>query len=452
MEILLKNNLRLKQIPQPLYTDIVDRLQFNNPRWLENRRMGRWNRGVPRVLKFYDKIRPGGLRIPRGFMRELILMCRRMDVACQVEDRRRLLPEVEFEFSGRLRPFQQTAVRKMLAKDFGTLSAPTGGGKTVMALFMVSRRRQPALVVVHNRDLADQWIRRTEELLNIPKSRVGYIGGGRKSIGDGITIALVQSLYKCADEVSKQIGFLIVDECHRCPSRTFTEAVVAFDSHYMLGLSATPWRRDNLSRLIFWHLGDVHHEVEKSALVQSGDVLPTKVNIRETDFEPFHDPVTEYSKMLSELTANDRRNRLIADDVAKEVQQGGGVCLVLSDRKKHCDMLQAILRYKHHIDARVFTGDLSDAERRHVLDLISQGRVQVLVATGQLIGEGFDNRRLSSLFLATPVRFSGRVMQYVGRVMRPGAGKKHAVIYDYVDVKVDVLNASAKARMKVYRK
>ena len=133
-----------------------------------------------------------------------------------------------------------------------------------------------------------------------------------------MTIALVQSLYKCVAEVAGQVGFLVVDECHRCPSRTFTEAVTGFDSQYMLGLSATPWRRDKLSKLIFWHLGDVHHEVDKKYLLKTGDVLPAEVITRETDFKPYHDPVTEYSKMLSELTADTQRNMLIAADVARE--------------------------------------------------------------------------------------------------------------------------------------
>jgi superfamily II DNA or RNA helicase len=340
----------------------------------------------------------------------------------------------------------------MLAKEFGTLSSPTGSGKTIMALYIVAQRRQPALIIMHTKDLVHQWIARIKSFLSIPEEEIGLIGGGKMVIGEKITVALVQSLYKCAEKVSPHIGNFIVDECHRIPSRTFTDAVTEFDSRYMLGLSATPWRRDKLSKLIFWHLGDVHHEVDKNYLIEAGFVLPADVIFRETDFRPFHDPVMEYSKMLSELTTDDERNRLIAADIARESQDTPGVCLVLTDRKKHCETLQAIMKYKHNVSADILTGDLSSSQRLEIVQRLNQGRVKVLIATGQLIGEGFDCRQLSTLFLATPVRFSGRVLQYLGRVLRPAPAKSSARVFDYVDVHVDPLVAAAKARRKVYRR
>ncbi len=451
LKIILTNNLRLSNIPPEIRQILMEKLSFPNPKWMENERMGRWNRGTPRVLRFFDKIRGNGLWIPRGYMRQLLLLCRRYGVKYQIEDQRRTLEPVEFNFIGSLKPFQQEAVNAMIPRDFGALSAPTGSGKTVMALYMIARRKQPALIVMHTKDLANQWVDRVGEFLGISADTVGFIGGGKKVVGEKVTVALVQSLYKCAEEVSQQIGFLIVDECHRCPSRTFTEAVIDFDSKYMLGLSATPWRRDNLSKLIFWHLGNMHHKVDKSRLVKSGDVLSTEVIIRETDFKPYYDPVNEYSKMISELTSDDKRNRLIASDIAKEAKSNAGICLVLSDRKKHCETLRALLRYKFKISSELLTGDLSSSQRQAVLDRLDQGDVKVLVATGQLIGEGFDRKDLSPLFLATPIKFSGRVVQYLGRVLRPAPGKKKARVYDYVDVKVDVLKAAAKARQRVYQ-
>ena len=453
MKVTLTNELKLSQIPEAIYTALVERLQFDNPKYLENQRMGRWNRGTPKVLKFYHRTGRGGLHIPRGFMRQLMLMCRRQAEALEIDDRRRKLAEVPMVFHGDLKPFQRQAVNIMLARDFGTLSAPTGSGKTVMALHMIAARRQPALVIVHTKDLALQWIDRIHAFLGIPKDAIGMIGGGRKKLGGPITVALVQSLYKCAEEVSPHIGHLVVDECHRAPSRTFTEAVTAFDSQFMLGLSATPWRRDRLSQLIFWHLGDVHHEVSKAHLVADGHILDVEIVVRQTAFKPYYDPVNEYSKMLSELTCDDERNRLIASDVALEAQhQKGraGICLLLSDRKRHCETLQAMLRHKHHLEAHMITGDLNSAQRQDVMEQLNQGRVRVLIATGQLIGEGFDHPGLSTLFLATPVRFSGRVLQYLGRVLRPAEGIERARVYDYVDIHVPALVAAANARQRVY--
>ena len=426
-------------------------LKIPNPKWLENNRMGRWNKGTPEFLRFYRKSSQNGLRIPRGYMRRMILLCRHHDLPCEIKDQRRNLPPVELSFNGQLKSFQQQAAAVMLKKDFGTLTSPTGSGKTIIALFMIAQRRQPALIVVHTKDLAFQWIDRITSFLSIPASEVGFIGSGKNKIGEKITVALVQSLYKCADEVAPFIGYLVVDECHRCPSRTFTEAVTCFDARYMLGLSATPWRRDKLSKLIFWHLGDVHHEVDPSALVENGHILQAEVMIRYTNFKPYYDPVNEYSKMLSELTADDARNHLIASDVAEETQSNPGICLVLSDRKKHCDNLRAILRYKFKVDAELMTGDLSQNERKDVTEKLNQGKIKVLIATGQLIGEGFDCRDLSTLFLATPIRFNGRVIQYLGRVLRPAPGKNKARVFDYVDVNVTPLLKAAEARQRVYQ-
>jgi superfamily II DNA or RNA helicase len=450
LTLTLTHHLRLEGAPSELRQALMEKLEFPNPKWLENERMGRWNRGTPRVLKFYDKVGADGLWIPRGCLRQVLLMCRRMGIEHRLDDRRRSLPPVDFTFRGELRAFQATAVEQMLARDFGTLSSPTGSGKTVMALSMVARRRQPAVVIVHTKDLAAQWVERIDSYLGIPPEACGMIAGGRIKIGREITVALVQSLYKCAEEVSKHIGFVVADECHRCPSRTFTEAVVCFDARFMLGLSATPWRRDQLSRLIFWHLGDVHHEVDKAGLVAAGEVLPAEVIVRETRFKPFHDPVNEYSKMLSELTADTERNLMIAQDVADEVREHPGIALVLSDRRAHCENLQALLRFRFKVASELMTGEMPIQERQEVVARLNAGRARVVIATGQLIGEGFDCRGLSTLFLATPVRFSGRVLQYLGRVLRPAPGKQTARVFDYVDAQVETLVKAAKSRQRVY--
>ena len=428
---------------------LMKQLTLLNPKWIENERMGRWNRDTPKILRLYSKWKDS-LWIPRGYMRRLLMLCREKNIEAHIEDRRRELPEIGFVFSGDLKKFQAAAVKKMLSKEFGTLSAPTGSGKTVMALYMIAARKQPTLIVVHTKELAFQWIESIKQFLGIEESEVGLIGSGRHTVGEKITVALVQSLYRCADKVAEGVGHLVVDECHRAPSRTFTEAVTEFDSKYMLGLSATPWRRDKLSKLIFWHLGDVHWEVDKSRLVEDGHILGVAVVLRETSFDPFHDPVKHYSKMLLELTTDDDRNRLIVSDVAEESAVSRGVCLVLSDRKKHCETLQAMLKYKHNVQADLLTGDLSNEERRSVLQKLNNGDVKVLIATGQLVGEGFDCKALSTLFLATPIRFSGRLIQYLGRVLRPDQGKKNARVFDYVDARVDILKAAAKQRQRVY--
>jgi superfamily II DNA or RNA helicase len=451
VQIKLSNRLLIRSAPEELVEDLVQTLTLPNPKWLENERMGRWNRRTPKELRYYRKVK-GGLRIPRGFVGQLLRRLRRDGIDYELRDQRREHPPVDWQFKGRLRPFQEKAVRDLTRKEFGTLSAPTGSGKTVMGLHLIAARRQPALIIVHTKDLGHQWVERIEQFLGIPAAEIGWIGGGKRRPGERITVALVQSLYKCASEIAPQIGHLVVDECHRTPSRTFTDAVTAFDTRYMLGLSATPWRRDKLSKLIFWHLGDVQHEIKSEGLVASGDVLKAEVIVRETAFRPYFDPVSEYSRMLSELAADKERNVQIVDDVAAAARTTDGVCLVLSDRKAHCENLRVLLKLRHSIAAEVLTGDQPMTRRRELAEAMQAGRVKVVVATGQLIGEGFDCPRLETLFLVTPIRFSGRLLQYLGRVLRPAPGKQRARVYDYVDVHVDTLVKAARARQRVYQR
>ena len=250
MKILIDTHANLYPLSH-LSGTVVDRikarLSFPNPAYLGTQKRGfsTWN--IPREICGYQ-VDGDRLIIPRGFTAQLVGILRDAAVQYRIEDRRRTLPTVDFTFLGELLDFQEEAVSAMAARDFGTLAAPTGSGKTVVALALIARRRQPALVVVHNKELLAQWIARIEEFLEIPAREVGRIGGGKMVVGDRVTVGLVQSLYKCAGEVVPKVGHLVIDECHRAPSRTFTEAVSAFDSRFMLGLSATPWRRDGLSR------------------------------------------------------------------------------------------------------------------------------------------------------------------------------------------------------------
>lgn len=442
----LSNHLVIRHVSSIIEKKIKRDLTIINPAWLENQKMNRWNGRTEKILHFYMET-SSGLVVPRGLLPWIVNLLKKNRF--QIIDWTRTLPEVEFQFNGDLKPFQQEAIDKILSSDLGTLEAPTGAGKTVIALAVIAHRRQPALIIVHTVELLRQWTDRIHTFLGIPTNDIGIIGNGKKEMGKRITVALIQSLYKCASEVAPHIGFLIVDECHRTPARTFTEAVSTFDCKYILGLSATPWRRDGLSKLIFWYVGNVVHKVDKENLVESGDVLKAEVIPRETNFYPFSDPTSEYAKMLSEVTQDYDRNRLIVGDIAKEAGNGGGICLVLSDRKTHCNTLRAMLESKG-IQAEVLTGDTPDNERKAIVQRLNEKQTKVIIATGQLIGEGFDCKELSTLFLTTPVRFDGRVLQYLGRVLRPAEGKDKPRVFDYIDKNVGVLKASAEARRRVY--
>jgi len=448
MKITVSNRLILEHVPPEIDREVSARLTFKNPAWLENDRMGRWQGETLEYLTLYERVQ-NGLILPRGYTRQLIDLCKRHSMAYHIEDRRRTLHPVPFEFRGQLRRFQEKALADILARDFGTLSAPTGAGKTVIALAAIAERKQPALVIVHTKELLNQWADRIETFLQIPKNEIGQIGNGKKTIGDRITVALVQSLYKCAADVAPRIGFLIVDECHRAPCRTFSEAVSFFDSRYMLGLSATPWRRDKLSRLIYWHLGDLVHQMNRAALQDQGHILRAQVIWRETTFSTMLDGSEEYSRVLSELTQDRARNQLIASDIARAAGNGGGICLCLSDRKAHCEAISELLN-GYGIEAPVLTGETPPRAREEIVDRLNADGIKAVVATGQLIGEGFDCKGLSTLFLATPIRFDGRVLQYIGRILRPAPGKCRPTVFDYLDANVGVLAASARSRERLF--
>lgn len=450
MKITISNRMTLSEIPNNLVAEISSRLTMANPAYLDNEKMGRYQGNTEKFLKFYERTPNGGFIIPRGFGTQLVAMVRSYGQKIEFDDRRISFPVTEYTFTGKLRDYQHEAVDDMLRRDWGVLQAPTGSGKTIMALAIVAARKQPALIVVHTKELLNQWIERIVSFLGIPAGEVGIIGAGKKRIGKQVTVGLVQSLCKCADQVAGHIGLLVVDECHRCPSKTFTDVVSQFDCKYMVGLSATPYRRDGLSKAIGFCLGDCLHSVDASALVESGQVLRAEVIQRETSFRTYRDASAEYSKVLSDLTADQDRNRLICRDVAGASKHWAGINLVLSDRKGHCEALRGLLETEHGIRAEVLTGDLPAKARADLVHRLNAGKVKTLIATGQLIGEGFDCRELSTLFLATPIKFSGRVLQYLGRVLRPAPGKQGARVYDYIDTHVGVLEASARARQRVY--
>lgn len=322
--------------------EIRNRLSFKNPAWLENERFGFSNYKTNPVLKCFH-IAPGGLSFPRGFTGNAIRIAKRHGEQITVVDNRSELPDVDFTFTGTLKPFQKDAVEDITAKPFGVLQAITGSGKTVMALSVIAARKQPALIVVHTKELLQQWTKRIETFLGIPAEEIGIIGGGKMRIGAKITVALVQSLVKYADDVYEHIGFLVVDECHRAPSRTFTDVVTQFDCRYQLGLSATPYRRDQLTRLIWFYIGYKVHEVDQQSLVDAGDICRAEVVTVQTDYQTRLDPTTEYSKMLSQLCDDKARNKLVALHAAGEADGNGGIALVLSDRKSHVNALQSIL-------------------------------------------------------------------------------------------------------------
>ncbi|SDO74670.1 DEAD/DEAH box helicase [Desulforhopalus singaporensis] len=424
-----------------LEQEIKNKLTLENPQYTAAKKYGRWiGKNLKRQLRYYDSI-PGGLRFPRGFANQAVLCCRRLcGFDPEIVDNRRLLAAEEFTLSATLRPYQQDAVGAAAGKSFGVIEAGTGSGKTVMALALIARRKQPTLVVVHTKELLYQWQERIREFLGC---EAGLVGDGRFEIRP-VTVAIVNSARKRVEELAPCFGHLVVDECHRVPASLFTDVVSVFDCHFLLGLSATAFRSDGeMTKLIYYFMGDRIHRVERDELMATGAILSPEIIRRGTSFSYRYRG--DYQALIKALVGHEGRNRQILDDIiAEAAQKESKTILVVSDRISHCRFFVDRLK-AGNISCELLSGQLSAEMRNEVVARVLSGDIEVLVATLQLIGEGFDCPGLTTLFLTTPIRFEGRLLQVIGRIMRP-AENKRAKVYDYIDENIPALLRSANDR------
>jgi len=298
-------------------------------------------------------------------------------------------------------------------------------------------------VIVHTKELLYQWQDRVQQFLGV---EAGLVGDGHFEIAT-ITIAIVNTARKRVSELFPHFGQLIVDECHRVPASLFTDVVSAFDCHYLLGLSATAFRSDNeMTKLIYFFMGDRIHRVDRDELMATGAILAPEVIRTSTSFH--YGYRGDYQALIKALINHEGRNlQIINDIIAVSKKPDCGTILVVSDRVNHCRFFVEKLQNKG-LQVELLSGQLAPEVRNEVVKGVLNGSVKVLVATLQLISEGFDCPGLSTLFLTTPISFEGRLLQVIGRVMRP-AENKRARVYDYVDENIPTLLRSANARAVV---
>lgn len=450
INILLENQIKIPigELPSGAESYIKRGLTLKNPKFEQIERYSRWNyNSEPEFLTYFDE-GENCLMLPRGYMAQLVRCLDYYNIDYQIRDETRKLPNVNFSFNGDLHPFQDAAVSDVLNRRYGILESPTGSGKTVMALNIIAQRKQPALVVVHTKELLYQWRDRAVEFLGLDPGGIGLVGDGHKRIGDKLTIGIINSLYRIIDEVNPFIGHVIVDECHHTPARTFTDVVGGLDAFYLLGLSATPYRRDGLTKVIYYYMGDRAHQICPAELQADNRIMQARLEVRHTDFD-FPNASGDYQGMLTALVEDQTRNEQIVSDVVNQVQSGKGIALIISDRVSHCRELYENISSRG-IEARLLTGRTPARERAAIVEDLRQGKAQTIVSTAQLIGEGFDLKDMSSIFMTTPVRFTGRVKQYIGRVLRVADGKDQALIFDYVD-KNGLLQHTFKSRLAAYK-
>jgi superfamily II DNA or RNA helicase len=446
------------ELSPSLYATLKHAASTYNPDFYDRqrRRQSTWN--LPRIITSYDETLVDQLVLPRGLLGTATNLIEGAGSKIETDDRRAFGSTHELTVDLDLQPAQQSAVDDVLPHDLGLLVAPPGSGKTVMACAIIAARSLSTLVLVDRKTLADQWRRQIRELLEI---KPGQLGGGRSKLTGVVDVATLQTLARRDDlaELLGGYGLVVVDECHHVPAAAFESAVRTIPARYWLGLTATPYRRDGLDDLIGFQLGPVRHTLEhadpdtleganadrpRPVLV----VHPTRFRIEEPVDLSVPGAIAGIHRALAEDGA---RNEQILTDVL-EAHGRGRHCLVLAQRTAHVDHLAARLA-ERGLSSVVLKGGMGARARAAAHERLvptADGAPLVVVATGHFVGEGFDCPALDTLFLAGPVSFKGRLVQYAGRVLRAHPGKQTAEVHDYHDVEMPVLDAALAKRAPGY--
>jgi superfamily II DNA or RNA helicase/very-short-patch-repair endonuclease len=415
-------------------------------------------------LSTYDKPRviacaedhPQHIGLPRGCLDDIRHELTSLGIHAVISDEREQGRPLDVTFAGELRPEQVTAAKAMVAHDTGVLAATTAFGKTVIAAWLIAQRRVNTLVLVHRRQLLDQWGERLSTFLGVPVQSIGRVAAGRKRTTGLMDVALIQSLIKkgVVDDLVADYGHVIVDECHHLSAQTFESVVRQARARFVVGLSATVARKDGHHPIVTMQCGPVRYRVD--ARVQAA-ARPFEhiVLVQPTGFRsgraPDPDRRVEFQALHQELVADPTRNRRIVDDVTDAVNSGRSP-LVLTERNDHLDRLEQLLapNVRHLIVLRAGKGKRERQVMAERLAAIPADGGRVLLATGKYVGEGFDDARLDSLFLTLPVSWRGTVAQYAGRLHRLHNDKREVRIYDYADVDVPMLARMFDRRCRGY--
>ncbi len=427
---------------------------FQNPEFYKAQAMRLPTYEKPRIIACAEEFE-AHLALPRGCLEEMTALFRSLGIRYRRKDKRFGGLPVEVTFQGALREDQLKAAEELIRHDTGVLSATTAFGKTVLAAWMIAERGVNTLVLVHRRQLMDQWVERLVEFLDLDAKEIGCLGGGRRKLMGKVDIALLQSVVRkgVVDDRVAEYGQVIVDECHHVSARNFELAVRRAKAKYVLGLSATVTRKDGHHPIVFMQCGPVRHRVEATAHAATASLLrqilvrPTRFQLpvleEETDFPDF-------TRLMDYLMHDESRNQVICGDIRRAVEQGASA-LVLTERTEHVEMLTVRLS-ESGLKVVAIRGGMGKKDLQEKLDALQASRSTVLVATGRFVGEGFDHARLDTLFLAMPVSWKGIVAQYVGRLHRLDEGKDRVRVYDYADLEVSMLGRMFDKRCREYER
>lgn len=458
-EIQMRRNAQLEVptsgLPAPLIAGLKRLATFANPKFYELQRLRFPTYKTPRFI-FCGEIHPDRLVLPRGVLDGVRKLVEKAGAKVVVKDLRPSGEPTAFEFQGVLTRAQREAVKACAAHEEGVLMAPAGAGKTVMGCALIAQRQTRTLVLTHRRPLLEQWKSQLICFLGLKKRGVRVLSGKGGFRPGPLDLGMFQTLVRMenAAEVLSHYRHVVIDECHHVPAVSFEAVLKACSARYILGLTATPTRKDGLQKILFMQCGPVRHEMK-----DRGDArIERKVLVRRVSFKLVHDSERPPIHLVWEAMVNDgERTDQIINDVAEAVAKGRR-SLVLSDRKQHLLSLQGKLASKlSGADVAIFMleSGTGQKERKRILEearqRFSNGQGCVLLATSSLIGEGFDLPQLDTLFLAMPLSFKGRLIQYAGRLHRSFEGKRDVVIYDYIEPANALTMSMHRKRLIAYR-
>ncbi len=452
MRIVVSSVLRVYDLTDEQRQRLVGEWSVDNPEYLSALKGGRW---VPHWMpkKLYAGLAwpDGHVELPRGLLEQVEEMY--PDAATAYDFAAEFCPNCVGLYPERLtgctlRPYQERAVDALCEFVHGVLVGPCGSGKTTMGIEVIRRFGVRTLVLVHTKDLLDQWNGAIAALL----------GEWGKS---NVTVCTVQSLWATAARTAKPLpdhGMLIVDENHHVPARCFADLVGRSTARYRYGLTATPARGDGLGPVIEWTFGPIRHTVDRAEVEAAGQVVLPRYEIVRTGFSPEVPTVwnrvkgagqLDYTALVTMLASNVDRS-LIACSLAKREASRGHVVLILTTRVEHAEFMADMIDADGEQPCHVVHGKVNAKVRTLMLEDVRQGKVRILVAT-QIADEGLDLPILDRLIIALPGKSEGKTMQRIGRIMRPAPGKTDCVVYDLVD-DCGVLWGQQKARKRAFEK
>jgi superfamily II DNA or RNA helicase len=440
-------------LPSPLLNQIRRLAAFQNPEFYKKQSMRLSTALTPRVICCAQDL-PQHVGLPRGCLPELKVLLREHGVALDVEDKRESGAALRVSFRGELTRVQQQAARALLGHDIGVFVAPPGVGKTVVGTYLVAERGCSSLILVHRRPLLDQWRAQLSLFLGLEPQAIGQIGGGKRSANGRLDVAMIQSLVRAGKVADLVAGYgqVIVDECHHVPAVSFERVLAEVKARHVVGLTATPQRRDGQHPITEMQLGPVRFAVDTKSEAARRP-FEHRLIVRETAFRlPAASRAPSIQELYAALAADKRRNELILNDVIASLEEGRSPIL-LTERKDHLEYFaERLQKFARHLV--VLHGSMTARKRnaaRDQLAAIPPDQERLVLATGRYVGEGFDDARLDTLFLALPISWKGTLVQYTGRLHRLHPGKAEVRIFDYVDGEVPMLLRMFEKRLRGYR-